>query len=278
MNKRFQDRLRMLLAGKYSERNPELDQKVKSGKTLTTEDIAHAIGTTKQTISKWQTGTTPKMDMIVRIAQAYNISTDWVVGLDDLPTREGQSGYTPFMEMGIDTDAYNNLMEVKRSSPERYNQLISALNSILHDTELLHNGRPVSIEEATAYNYKTELSFPILRTIAEYLDDTDEKYMFASMHDVAELIQKGVEDSDNKFNELTAFAYEKFFTPKAEVLDAYKLSNVSQALKEYKKACFSGLVISDGKTLALEWPHACGVFDDDKSTSDTTDKDESETE
>ena len=45
--------------------------------------IAADLGVSKQTVSAWRTGTrSPKKDMLVRIAEKYNVTIEWLMGFD----------------------------------------------------------------------------------------------------------------------------------------------------------------------------------------------------
>ena len=46
--------------------------------------IADALGVSKQTISMWRHGTrSPKKQMLIKIAELYNVSIEWLMGFDD---------------------------------------------------------------------------------------------------------------------------------------------------------------------------------------------------
>ena len=48
---------------------------------LTQEELAEKVGVTRQTISKWELGETyPDLNMIIKLAKAFNVSTDKLIG------------------------------------------------------------------------------------------------------------------------------------------------------------------------------------------------------
>lgn len=55
---------------------------------LTQEDIANLLGTTKQQVSKWETGVQKMgVDKYIKLAMYYNVSTDYLLGLIDTPRK-----------------------------------------------------------------------------------------------------------------------------------------------------------------------------------------------
>lgn len=55
---------------------------------LTQTDVAHLLGTTRQQVSKWETGVQMMgVDKYIILAKHYNISTDYLLGLIDTPKK-----------------------------------------------------------------------------------------------------------------------------------------------------------------------------------------------
>ena len=53
---------------------------------FTQADIAALLGTTRQQVSKWENGTQMMgVDKYIKLAQHYNISADYLLGLIDTP-------------------------------------------------------------------------------------------------------------------------------------------------------------------------------------------------
>ena len=49
-------------------------------------EIAKRLGVTKQTVSNWENGNIqPSIEMLIRLARLFNVSTDYLLGLDELP-------------------------------------------------------------------------------------------------------------------------------------------------------------------------------------------------
>ena len=144
----FQSNLRELLNGKYSERIPALDKKIKSGKTLSNEDIAKVISTSKQVVGNWILGSEPKPEMLIRLAKAYGVSIDWLLGVDEAADHVTQQEYAPFKELGFSYKTYSNLLRLKEQNPEAHQAYMRVLNIILeqeHETTR-YNGATLDLD------------------------------------------------------------------------------------------------------------------------------------
>lgn len=230
-------------------------KKIRDTKRIYDADIALVFGVSPPTVCRWHAVTNPKLPPLetpLKLAEIFDVSTDFLLGYAELPKMEQQQEYAPFKEMGIDISAYNNLVAAKTAHPDFYNRLISALNVILTNTELLYNGRPIAPEDAKGYD--TYLSFPVLRGIAEYLDSPTEKYLVAPMEDVVALLGKCSADTAEPDYEGFSFVFDKFSALSPDILDAYKLNDLTQALKSLKHEREKGRLIEYGKSLGIDWP------------------------
>ena len=53
---------------------------------LSQVDLASRMEVTKQTISNWENeNIQPSIDMLVALANVFNVTTDYLLGLDDVP-------------------------------------------------------------------------------------------------------------------------------------------------------------------------------------------------
>lgn len=49
-------------------------------------ELSKRLGVTKQTVSNWENeNIQPSIEMLVRLAKLFNVSTDYLLGLDDVP-------------------------------------------------------------------------------------------------------------------------------------------------------------------------------------------------
>lgn len=68
--------------------------------------IASELGVSKQTISAWRSGfRSPKKPMLIKIAELYHVSIEWLMGFDVDRSSSGSSIVIP------DTDMFRKIME-----------------------------------------------------------------------------------------------------------------------------------------------------------------------
>ena len=58
-------------------------RQLRLARNLSQVDLAKVLGVTKQSISNWQNNNIqPSIDMLIRLAQFFSVSTDYLLGLD----------------------------------------------------------------------------------------------------------------------------------------------------------------------------------------------------
>ena len=58
-------------------------KQLRQARNLSQVDLAKALGVTKQSISNWENNNIqPSIDMLIRLAQFFSVSTDFILGLD----------------------------------------------------------------------------------------------------------------------------------------------------------------------------------------------------
>ncbi|MBD5495627.1 MAG: helix-turn-helix transcriptional regulator [Lachnospiraceae bacterium] len=58
-------------------------KQLRLARSLSQVDLANALGVTKQSISNWENNNIqPSIDMLVRLAQFFSVSTDFILGLN----------------------------------------------------------------------------------------------------------------------------------------------------------------------------------------------------
>ena len=61
---------------------------IREDRDLTQSEIAKLLHTTRQQVSKWETGTQMMgVDKYIKLAKFYNVSTDYLLGLIDEPKK-----------------------------------------------------------------------------------------------------------------------------------------------------------------------------------------------
>lgn len=49
-------------------------------------DLAKRLGVAKQTVSNWENeNVQPSIEMLIRLARLFNVTTDYLLGLNDIP-------------------------------------------------------------------------------------------------------------------------------------------------------------------------------------------------
>lgn len=71
-------------------------KQLRLARNLSQVDLAKALGVTKQSISNWENNNIqPSIDMLIRLAQFFSVSTDYMLGLN----------YRRYIEISELTDA-----------------------------------------------------------------------------------------------------------------------------------------------------------------------------
>ncbi len=61
---------------------------MREDRDLSQNDIAKLLGTTRQQVSKWETGVQMMgVDKYAKLAEFYNVSVDYLLGLIDFPRK-----------------------------------------------------------------------------------------------------------------------------------------------------------------------------------------------
>lgn len=83
-------KVRAIIVGEGGEKM-NLYQRLKDlreDRDLSQSDIAKLLGTTRQQVSKWETGVQMMgADKYVKLAEFYNVSVDYLLGLIDYPRK-----------------------------------------------------------------------------------------------------------------------------------------------------------------------------------------------
>ena len=83
--------------------------------------IAAELGVSKQTISAWRSGfRSPKKPMLIKIAELYHVSIEWLMGFDVERSTSGTPIVIP------DSDMFRKILKYMTS--DDYNQVIEAFD------------------------------------------------------------------------------------------------------------------------------------------------------
>ena len=60
--------------------------RLRTGMAMSQVELANRLCVSKQTVSNWENDNIqPSVDMLVRLAKIFGVTTDYLLGLDDLP-------------------------------------------------------------------------------------------------------------------------------------------------------------------------------------------------
>jgi len=102
-------------------------ERLRTEKKETQTELAAAIGVKRETVHQWEAGTRDlKTGGITKLAQHFNVSTDWLLGLSDVKSynseAQGVHNYT-----GLSEDAISFLKNMK------HNEELMAIINLLFD-------------------------------------------------------------------------------------------------------------------------------------------------
>ena len=110
---------------------PKLAERLLTFRTkqgLTQEEVAEKIGVSNKTYSKWETGSTsPDLETLIRLAQAFCVTTDSLLGLSDNPPIS--------FEEAVSAEAESNADNPVKAFFNMYETLIGASYRFFEDGE-----------------------------------------------------------------------------------------------------------------------------------------------
>lgn len=58
---------------------------LRAARNYTLEDVAELIGSSKQQVARWESGQLPNAETVAKLAQAFGVTADYLLGLVDKP-------------------------------------------------------------------------------------------------------------------------------------------------------------------------------------------------
>lgn len=115
----------MKIATSYERINELLDSDPRS---LTA--IADDLGVSKQAVSAWKTGVrSPKKSVLIKIAETYHVSVEWLMGFDVERNGEEHPLFVPDAEifrkiiLSLSPEDYRTVMQIFEKAEQRLRQL-----------------------------------------------------------------------------------------------------------------------------------------------------------
>lgn len=98
-------------------------QEAREARGWTQEQLANAIGTTQQTIQRWETGAVdPQVSKILQISEALGITTSFILGMQD-----------PIPEFPMSRDEYELLHIFDHLDERGKSMLLAAARALISD-------------------------------------------------------------------------------------------------------------------------------------------------
>ena len=88
---------------------PERIRLLRKSQDLSQVELAGRLGVSKQSVSNWENGNIlPSIDMLVKISTVFNVSTDYILGLDNR-----SSGARCYLEVtGLSVEKIAHLQQI----------------------------------------------------------------------------------------------------------------------------------------------------------------------
>jgi len=113
-------------------KDPSLEEKRKQ-KGLSTYDVAALCGASAQSVSNWinsKNGIVPKPATMLKLSEAFGVTTAWLTGETDAPNQEVTIEFGPFSALGFSYVAYENLCKMNKMGVNM-RTLMQGINVIL---------------------------------------------------------------------------------------------------------------------------------------------------
>ena len=95
---------------------------------ISQEHLASILGVKQQTIGKWENSiTVPRLPMLQKIASYFNVSTDYLTGISDIPKFEPKRVTVDFDTEIIITAEEQSLIKAYRTASDRDKNLVDTI-------------------------------------------------------------------------------------------------------------------------------------------------------
>jgi len=228
---------------------------INDNKKFTNEQISILLGVSYTTVSRWHAKehpVLPSMETVLKIAELFQVSSDYLLGNAEKPNSDDQAKYEPFKEMGFSEKAYNNLLQIKTNNPDKYADYIRTLNIILEQQDVSYIAKsarkmPTVIkpgQELPPLKLKTLDTNPVLDVLSDYLSANGINgqcwITTTTPDDIVDMIDREIHSENYRpKNPVPAYSAtlvaRDFFQPFDEsIYDAYTLSRLMEELKYIK--------------------------------------------
>ncbi len=145
--------------------------KLRTGKSLTQEEAAASLGISNKTLSKWENGSSsPDLDMLVKLAQFYDTTTDSLLGISD----SGKKSYIDVINEEFDQLEGSAVLE--RTFPMHFD----TIRSLFRRLTVLNDDNPVIPEKP--WDYSSSRSKIQVRTFFDFMVASDDVNMSVTLY------------------------------------------------------------------------------------------------
>ncbi len=120
---------------------------------LTQKQCAEQLGVETYNYNKWENEVSPPLGMICKIAEHFSVTTDYLLGLEDCRTHDGQAVFDKLgNRLGLSDEAIDALIE-NNSVLERYNNISESEKKKAEDAEYKRLGDIIEREISGAEDF-----------------------------------------------------------------------------------------------------------------------------
>lgn len=192
-------------------------------------DIAKVFGVDVSTVNRWKTGSLPPLVVPVKLAEIFDVTTDYLLGVDGTAEKKTEAEYSVFGKYGASPESFHNLTFFAYHSKNDYqskldyDMAIAGLNFLLSQKD---DHRRMSILSDIGY-YLSQKRFDSYYYFDS--DDVENLYdgLFSSLSAEREFSKEYVKESLEEF-----FANAPQFSISDKSLVA--LDGIRDSLKAYK--------------------------------------------
>jgi transcriptional regulator with XRE-family HTH domain len=106
-------------------------QEIRTNHKISQKELAQSLQVSQQTIAKWENGkATPNPNMIAKIANYFNISSDYLLGLSSIPSPKEEE---TFLKISQNKDLLLLCRKVQNAPEEKREQITDMLKESVHN-------------------------------------------------------------------------------------------------------------------------------------------------
>lgn len=223
---------------KKPKKNADVGEKIKylrCNQLMSQEELANLVGRSREEITMWETGGRKiNTDTLKDIAKAFNVSTDYLLGLTDYESAEISNREINKLT-GLSDEAINNLININKHHNKN---ILPIINYLLEQEKMFPDAYYKAIEQTERTKKDDEKLF---REVKEW-KEKKYKRIFAhieSYFDVKIENDEKIYVTNNSLkteNEIDLYGLEtaKEVISSKDIADTYLLDKIKDTLKEAK--------------------------------------------